>query len=77
MNAPEIKKGIYEHYKGNKYEVVGTAMHTETREFVVVYKALYKGDFPEDLLWTRPFGMFTENIIKDGKQVPRFRYLGG
>ena len=71
----EIQKGIYEHYKGKRYEVVGLAKHTETSEMLVVYKALYKGDFPEDLLWVRPLSMFLENVVVEGKSVPRFRYL--
>ena len=72
----EIKNGLYEHFKGRKYEVIGTARHSETLEPMVVYKALYKGEFQEGSLWVRPAGMFLENVSKDGKQVPRFKYLG-
>lgn len=71
-----IKKGLYEHYKGNRYEVVDLGFHTEMREPVVIYKALYKGDFPEGTLWVRPLAMFQESVEVDGKQIPRFRYLG-
>ena len=71
----EIPKGVYEHYKGKRYEVVGVATHTETLDLMVVYKALYKGDFPEGMLWVRPLSMFKENVIVNGKHVPRFRYL--
>lgn len=71
----EIKKGIYEHYKGNLYEVVNTGFHTEAREKVVIYKALYKGDFKEGQLWVRPLAMFQEVVTVEGKQIPRFRYL--
>lgn len=71
-----IPKGIYEHYKGKRYEVLDVAVHTETNEFMVVYKALYKGDFPEGRLWVRPLGMFMEHVTVDGKQVPRFHHLG-
>ena len=71
----DIKKGIYRHYKGKDYEVVGVAQHTETSELMVVYKALYKGDFPEGQLWIRPLTMFTENVSIDGQFIPRFRLL--
>lgn len=72
----EIQNGIYEHYKGNRYEVVGVARHSETLELLVVYKALYKGEFPEGSLWVRPLAMFTENVTVQGKTMPRFRCLG-
>ena len=72
----EIQNGIYEHYKGKRYEVVGVARHSETLELLVVYKALYKGEFPEGSLWVRPLAMFKENVTVQGKTMPRFRYLG-
>lgn len=71
----EIQKGIYEHYKGKRYEVVGQAMHSETLEVVVIYKALYQGEFSRDMLWVRPLTMFQENVVVDGQSAPRFRYL--
>ena len=71
----KIRTGIYEHYKGKRYEVIGVARHTETLEDVVVYKALYVGEFPKDLLWIRPYKMFQENVIVGGKEVPRFKFL--
>jgi len=71
----KIQLGIYEHYKGKRYEVVGEAVHSETSESMVIYKALYQGDFPEGTLWVRPLGMFQENVVFDGKSLPRFRYL--
>ena len=71
----DLPKGVYEHYKGKRYEVVDVARHTETGERLVIYKALYKGDFPEGTLWARPLAMFTENVIVEGKIMPRFRYL--
>jgi len=71
----EIQKGIYEHYKGKLYEVLDTGIHTEAREPVVIYKALYKGDFKEGQLWVRPLTMFRESVVVDGKEVPRFRFL--
>lgn len=70
-----IQAGIYEHYKGKRYEVVDEARHSETLEPMVIYKALYQGDFPEGTLWVRPKAMFQENVTVNGKSVPRFRYL--
>jgi hypothetical protein len=67
--------GIYTHYKGKRYEVVGIGTHTETGEKLVIYKALYKGDFPEGALWIRPLAMFKENVTVNGKAVPRFKQL--
>ncbi|AQU83505.1 MAG: DUF1653 domain-containing protein [Halomonas sp.] len=60
--------GIYRHYKGNLYEVLGSAQHSESEEHVVVYRALY-GDYG---LWVRPLEMFTEAVTKDGHSQPRF-----
>ena len=71
----DIVKGIYEHFKGKRYEVIDIARHSETLEPMVVYKALYKGDFPEGSLWVRPLGMFKESVSLEGKQVPRFRLI--
>ena len=72
----DIQPGLYEHFKGKRYEVIGTARHSETLEPMVVYKALYQGDFPEGTLWVRPLSMFKENVTVGGKSVPRFRYTG-
>jgi len=66
-----IELGIYQHYKGNLYEVIGIAKHTETQEEYVVYRALY-GTYD---LWIRPKSMFCETITTDGQQVPRFKYI--
>ncbi len=63
-----IKPGKYQHFKGNFYEVIDIAKHSETLEEYVVYKALYG----EQKLWVRPAKMFTELVEKDGKKVPRF-----
>ena len=67
-----MKTGIYEHYKGNRYEVIDTVRHSETEELMVLYRTMY-GD--EDL-WVRPYTMFFEEIKVDGKLVPRFKYIG-
>jgi hypothetical protein len=65
--------GIYQHYKGNKYLVLGLAKHSETKEDLVVYVTLYENDMAS--MWVRPFSMFTENITVDGKRVPRFKKI--
>jgi cyclomaltodextrinase len=65
----KLKLGIYEHYKGNRYEAIGVAKHSETLEELVVYKALY-GD---GQIWIRPLKMFMEEVEVDGKMVPRFK----
>jgi hypothetical protein len=72
-----IQLGIYEHYKGKQYEVLGIGRHSETLEELVLYKALYKSqDFGKDSLWLRPKSMFFEDVMIDGKQVARFKFLG-
>lgn len=63
-----LKTGIYRHYKGNLYQVLHTACHSETGEWLVVYRALY-GDYG---VWVRPVAMFGEWVNIDGKDVPRF-----
>ncbi|MCR4311573.1 MAG: DUF1653 domain-containing protein, partial [Candidatus Taylorbacteria bacterium] len=67
----EIKLGIYEHYKGKQYRVLGVAKHSETLEDVVVYEALYKNTVSK--LWVRPFEIFVQDVVYEGKAVPRFR----
>ena len=69
-----LKTGKYQHYKGKKYEVIGVAKHSETLEELVIYKALYQP--AGENLWVRPLKMFTENIITDGKEIPRFKFQG-
>jgi len=72
-----IKLGKYQHFKGNFYEVIGVAHHSETLEELVVYRALYNSEeFGPNALWVRPKKMFLENVIRDNKEMPRFRYVG-
>ena len=66
-----IPRGIYQHYKGQQYEVLGCAHHSETEELLVVYRALY-GDYG---LWVRPFTIFFFFVVVDGETLPRFRLL--
>ena len=63
-----IKTGIYKHFKGGRYEVIGVARHSKTLEEMVVYRALY-GDGG---LWTRPASMWNETVEYEGKTVLRF-----
>ena len=63
-----IAPGKYRHYKGNDYEVIGMATHSETHEAMVVYRPLYG----EGKLWVRPAAMFAETVVIDGNTVPRF-----
>ena len=63
-----LPTGKYRHYKGNDYEVVGVATHSETHEPMVVYRPLYG----ERALWVRPLAMFMEEVTVDGKTVSRF-----
>lgn len=72
-----LKPGKYQHYKGKLYQVIGVAHHSETLEEFVVYRALYDIEkFGKNSLWVRPKKMFMENIIVDGKELPRFKFVG-
>ena len=68
----EIKIGKYRHFKGNEYEVVALAKHSETLEPMVVYRALY-GDGG---YWVRPAAMWNETVEREGKSFERFTYIG-
>ncbi|MEO5644083.1 MAG: DUF1653 domain-containing protein [Bacteroidia bacterium] len=72
-----ISTGKYKHYKGNFYEVIGTVIHSETLERMVLYKPLYDSPQHEKgQLWVRPEKMFNEKIIVEGKEAPRFEFVG-
>lgn len=66
--------GIYRHYKGNFYEVIGVAHHSETMEELVVYAALYETEFGAHALFVRPKNMFEEMVEWEGKMMPRFTF---
>ncbi len=71
MKQQEIKHGIWEHYKGNRYRVLGMATHSETLEPMVVYRALYaKGE-----VWVRPASMWHETVATPDGDCPRFRLI--
>ena len=67
----EIKIGKYRHFKGNEYEVLFLAKHSETQEELVVYRALYG----EGGVWVRPAAMWNEEIERDGKKMQRFTFI--
>ncbi|MBL7252244.1 DUF1653 domain-containing protein [Alloalcanivorax marinus] len=65
------RPGRYRHFKGNDYQVLGTATHSETGDHLVVYRPLYG----EGGLWVRPLAQFQETVFRDGVEQPRFRWL--
>ena len=67
----QVKVGKYRHFKGNEYQVLGVAKHSETLEEMVIYRALYG----EQQIWVRPACMWNETLIRDGKTVQRFTYI--
>ncbi|TGN39435.1 DUF1653 domain-containing protein [Marinobacter confluentis] len=69
---PDIRPGRYRHYKGRDYQVIDLARHSETEEWMVIYRCLY-GDHS---LWVRPAVMFRETVEVAGEQVPRFAFIG-
>ncbi|WP_444930331.1 DUF1653 domain-containing protein [Microbulbifer sp. SSSA002] len=66
-----MQRGLYRHYRGNLYEVLHTAKHSETEEVMVVYRALY-GSYG---VWVRPLSLFTGSASKDGHEIPRFELI--
>ncbi|MFM9881008.1 MAG: DUF1653 domain-containing protein [Burkholderiaceae bacterium] len=68
---PELHPGIYRHYKGGEYEVLGLARHSETLEPLVVYKPLHSASG----WWVRPHAMFFERIEVRGQLTPRFVWV--
>lgn len=76
-----MKTGRYNHFKGKPYEVLGVAMHSETCEKMIVYRALYdcpeiEAEYGQYPLFVRPYDMFNETVEHDGKVVSRFAYMG-
>lgn len=71
-----MKLEKYQHYKGGVVEVIAIAHHSETLEEMVVYRVLYEcRTFGKGSVWVRPKQMFFENVIVDGKEVPRFKLI--
>ena len=71
LTLPEAPLGHYRHYKGNEYELIGVARHSETLEPLVVYRPLYN----QTGLWVRPHAMFFERVLVDGQWRPRFERI--
>lgn len=71
MTEKTVCQGIYRHYKGNLYQVLHTAQHSETEEALVVYRCLY-GEYG---VWVRPLTMFIETVEFEGKEIPRFELI--
>ena len=69
IKTPKIKLGKYRHYKGNFYQVVGSALHSETLEPLVIYKPLYDSEVE---YWVRPYDMFVGKVEHNGNILPRF-----
>lgn len=72
METVAYKLGKYRHFKGNEYELLYMAKHSETLEEMAVYRALYG----EGGVWVRPARMWNEIIECDGKRMRRFTYIG-
>lgn len=71
-NADQWKPGVYRHFKGKLYRLLFVAKHSETFESMVAYQALYG----ERGRWVRPAAMWHETVVHEGKQVPRFVWVG-
>ncbi|MFA5994559.1 MAG: DUF1653 domain-containing protein [Parcubacteria group bacterium] len=72
----EIKLGKYQHFKGNFYEVIGLARHSQTLEELVVYRALYvHPQYGKNSLWVRPKSMFLESVTYERREMPRFKFI--
>ncbi len=71
--SKSVPPGKYRHYKGQLYEVMAVAHHSETLEELVIYKALYKNKM--GAWWVRPKAMFLKTVSVDGREVPRFKKI--
>jgi hypothetical protein len=67
---PSIQYGIYRHFKGGIYEVLGTVRHSETEEWLVLYKSA------SGSMWVRPYANFVEMVVREGVEISRFTYVG-
>lgn len=75
MNSSQLKLGgLYRHYKGKMYKVHQIVRHSETLEELVLYETLYEN--PAGRWWVRPATMFMENVVIEGKEMPRFAFVG-
>ena len=72
MKGDSVKTGLYRHFKGGRYVVLGTATHSETEEEMV----LYHPEHEPERLWVRPRAMFCEQVEREGISTPRFQLMG-
>ncbi len=72
LNVPYIEPGQYQHYKGNRYEVIGVALDSENIQPLVIYRPLYESKVS---LWARPYDMFIGTVLVEGGEVARFAKL--
>lgn len=77
MNKSDFKTGVYQHYKGVKYLVIGLAKHSGTMEDMVIYVCLYENKRSGQHMWVRPLSEFGIDKEKDGKTIKNFEYIGG
>ncbi len=70
MKSAIVVGGVYTHYKGKKYRVLGTCKHSETMEDLVYYECLYENELSQ--FWVRPVAMFSGPVVIDGSERPRF-----
>jgi hypothetical protein len=73
ITQASMELGLYKHYKGDIYEVIGIARHSESLDELVVYKATYQKE--GENLWVRPLAMFKETVIVDGLEQKRFEKI--
>ena len=74
--AQSLQPGKYRHFKGDIMEVIGIGLHSESLEEFVVYRHVTGERAGEPHLWVRPVRMFLEVVERDGRQVPRFTFIG-
>ena len=75
-NGDDVRKGLYRHFKGKEYRVIGVARHSETLEKLVIYQALYESEkFGNNALWVRPISLFLMMKTVGDKKVPAFEFL--
>ena len=70
-NSQQVDLGVYQHFKGNKYQVIGVGLDSRDKKPVVIYQALY-GD---RMLWTRPVHEWADIVDYHGEYVPRFKFI--
>ncbi|GLR63309.1 DUF1653 domain-containing protein [Marinospirillum insulare] len=68
----DLPRGIYRHFKGAEYEVLRLAQHSETEEWLVVYRQCYS----DGSWWVRPLSIFADTVEVAGEEVPRFEFQG-